>query len=117
MQLQWPKWGQFVETNGEAGEPVDMPEAKELAELYADWEVAGSTAARASIWRQILQLYTSQVFVIGTVSGVPQPVVVSNRLHNLPETGVFNWDPGAHFGIYKPDTFWLSPEQQAAAEP
>jgi peptide/nickel transport system substrate-binding protein len=117
MQLQWPKWGQYVETNGEAGEPADMPEAQQLARLLEAWEVAGSSGERAALWRRMLQVYTDQVFVIGTVSGVPQPVVVSNRLHNLPEVGVFNWDPGAHFGIYKPDTFWLSPEQQAAAEP
>jgi peptide/nickel transport system substrate-binding protein len=117
MQLQWPKWGQYVETNGEAGEPADMPEAQELATLLEAWEVGSSGEERAALWRRILQIYTDQVFVIGTVSGVPQPVVVSNRLRNLPAVGVFNWDPGAHFGIYKPDTFWLSPEQQATAEP
>jgi peptide/nickel transport system substrate-binding protein len=117
MQLQWPRWGQYVETHGEAGEPVDLPEAKALGALYQAWELAGSTEERAEIWRKILQLYTDQVFVIGTVAGVPQPVVVSNRLHNLPEIGVYNWDPGAHFGIYKPDSFWLSPEQQAASAP
>ena len=117
QQLQWPKWGQYVETNGGAGEAADLPEAVTLAGLYAQWELAGTAAARAAIWRQILTIYTDQVFVIGTVAGVPQPVVVSNRLHNLPETGIYNWDPGAHFGIYKPDTFWLSPEQQAAVTP
>ena len=117
QQLQWPKWGQYVETNGGAGEAADLPEAVTLAGLYAQWELAATAEARAAIWRQILTIYTDQVFVIGTVAGVPQPVVVSNRLHNLPETGIYNWDPGAHFGIYKPDTFWLSPEQQAAATP
>ena len=38
---------------------------------------------------------------------MPQPVVVSNRLHNVPEQGIYSWDPGAHFGIYKPDCFWV----------
>src|SRR3546814_7116064 len=37
-----------------------------------------------------------------------QPIVVSNRLKNVPENGFWNWDPGAHFGIYHPDTFWLT---------
>lgn len=116
MQLQWPKWGQYVETGGEAGEPVDMPEAKRLDALYDEWQVAGTPEERRRIWREILGIYTDQVYVIGTVAGVPQPVVVSNRLRNLPEVGIFNWDPGAHFGIYKPDSFWLaSPDQQAAA--
>jgi peptide/nickel transport system substrate-binding protein len=25
----------------------------------------------------------------------------------VPKEGIYNWDPGAHFGIYRPDTFWL----------
>ena len=28
------------------------------------------------------------------------------ELRNVPVEGVYNWDPGAHFGIYQPDTFW-----------
>ena len=45
--------------------------------------------------------------VIGTVNGVPQPVVVSNKMRNVPEQGLYNWEPGSYFGIYQPDTFWL----------
>jgi len=37
-------------------------------------------------------------------------VVVDNRLRNVPEKGVYNWNPGAHFGIYHPDGFWLAPD-------
>ena len=32
----------------------------------------------------MLSIYTDQVFTIGTVAAVPQPVVVSNQLHNVP---------------------------------
>jgi peptide/nickel transport system substrate-binding protein len=38
---------------------------------------------------------------------VPQPVVVANNLRNVPEEGVYNWEPGAYFGVYNPDTFWF----------
>ena len=44
-----------------------------------------------------------------------QPVVVSNRLHNVPVGGVYNWDPGAHFGIYHTETFWLASDAPTAA--
>jgi peptide/nickel transport system substrate-binding protein len=50
------------------------------------------------------------------VTGVDQLVVVRDRLRNLPERGVYNFDPGAFFGIYRPDTFWLEDEQQTAAK-
>lgn len=106
-QLQWPKWGQYYETKGAAGEPVDMPEAARLMELYVQWRGTGDTETRAEIWEEIVTLYTDSVFTIGTVAQVPQPVVVANRLHNVPSEAIYNWDPGAHFGIYHPDTFWM----------
>jgi peptide/nickel transport system substrate-binding protein len=107
QQLQWPMWGQFVETKGEAGARVDLPEAQKLDDLLKQWSAAADTAGREAAWREMLKIFADQVFTIGTVSGVPQPVVVSNRLHNVPEQGIYSWDPGAHFGIYKPDCFWV----------
>jgi peptide/nickel transport system substrate-binding protein len=26
---------------------------------------------------------------------------------NVPREGFYNWDPGAFFGIYRPETFWF----------
>ena len=106
-QLQWPKWGQYYETKGEAGEPIDLPAAESLMVLYHTWSATTDTDARRSVWEQMLTLYTDNVFTIGTVSQVPQPVVFSNRLRNVPQEGIYNWDPGAQFGIYRPDTFWF----------
>ena len=37
LELQWPKWGQYFETDGKAGEAPDLPEAQELLSLNADW--------------------------------------------------------------------------------
>ncbi len=106
-QYQWPKWGQHWETKGQAGEAPDMPEAKQLLGLFQDWQVASSKGAREAIWHEMLSLYNDQVYSIGLASGVLQPVVVQFDLRNVPEEGVYNWEPGAHFGIYRPDTFWF----------
>ena len=46
------------------------------------------------------------MYTIGVVSSVPQPVVVNRWLRNVPSKGIHNWEPGAYFGIYSPDTFW-----------
>jgi len=108
QQLQWPKWGQYIETKGEDGEPADLPEAEILLGKLDEWRNAPDIETRRAIWHEMLAIFTDQVYTIGTVSGVPQPVVVSLNLHNVPQSGVFNWDPGAHLGMYKPDTFWLS---------
>jgi peptide/nickel transport system substrate-binding protein len=107
QQLQWPKWGQFMETGGKVGEPVDMPEAVELLKLNEEWLVASDSNARLEVWHKMLELVTEQMFSIGLVAAVPQPVVVNKALRNVPQKGVYNWEPGAHFGIYRPDTFWF----------
>jgi peptide/nickel transport system substrate-binding protein len=111
-QFQWPKWGQFYQTNGKAGEQIDMAIPRQLARLNESWVVAEDDDIRLKIWRQMLDLYTDNVYSIGLISGVRQPVVISNRLRNVPTEGIYNWDPGAHFGMYQPDTFWFddSPE-------
>jgi peptide/nickel transport system substrate-binding protein len=107
QQLQWPKWGQYYETKGTAGEAPDTPETKELMELFDAWRMAGSTEERRGIWQQILEIYSSQVYSIALISGVMQPVAVRDTLRNVPEEAVYNWEPGAQFGVYRPDTFWF----------
>ncbi len=106
-QLQWPKFGQYLETGGKSGEAVDIPEVKELQRLYRAWLESRTPAERSRAWHAMLELHAEQQFTIGVVSGVPQPVVARLTLINVPEQGFYNWDPGAFFGIYRPDTFWF----------
>ena len=106
-QLEWPKWGQYHETHGMAGEPIDMPVAKQLYDLYEAWMNTADEGERTRIWQKMLQINAEETFTIGVVSGVFQPIVINKRLMNVPKDGVFNWDPGAFVGIYRPETFWL----------
>jgi peptide/nickel transport system substrate-binding protein len=107
-QLQWPKWGQYYQTKGEAGKPPDMPEAAELLKLFEQWEGARTTEERRGIWERMLSIYSAQMYSIALISGILQPVAVRNTLRNVPAEGVYNWEPGAQFGIYRPDTFWFA---------
>lgn len=108
--LAWPKWGQYYQTHGGSGEPPDMHYAQRLMELSEDWEAATTNEARSAIWREMLKIHADQVFAIGILSEAPQPVVVRNNLRNVPVSGTWAWDPGAHFGLYRPDEFWFDPE-------
>jgi peptide/nickel transport system substrate-binding protein len=108
QQLHWPKFGQHYETSGKSGEAPDIAEVAELLKLNAAWRNATARDERAKIWHRMLQIHSEQQFVIGVVNGVSQPVVVRNTLKNVPEKGIYNWDPGAFFGIYRPDTFWFA---------
>lgn len=107
LQLQWPKWGQHFQTRGRAGQAPTDEYALELLKLNRAWAYARDRQARRDIWRRILQINADRVYSIGLISAVPQPVVVNSSLRNVPEKGVFNWNPGAHFGVYMPDTFWF----------
>ncbi len=113
LQLQWPKWGQYVQTGGMAGEPVDMELPRVLDRLNEAWNYASQVGERRTLWRKILEINADQCYSIGVVSGVQQPIVTHRALRNIPEDAVYNWDPGAHFGIYRPDTFWFDdPEKR-----
>ena len=109
MQYQWPKWGRHFQSGGKSGEAPDIEPAKQLLALYKQWQSSSDAGEQERIWRRILEIHADQVFVIGIVNGTLRPVVVANRLHNIPKHGVYHWDPGAYFGIYKPDTFWYGP--------
>ena len=106
-QLQWPKWGQYFETNKKVGEAPDIPEAQALLSLYYDWSKSTDEEGRSEIWKKMLEIYSEEVFSIGLICGVPQPIVVNNRLRNVPNEGFYSWAPTAFFGVYKPDTFWF----------
>nr|WP_235003735.1 ABC transporter substrate-binding protein [Jhaorihella thermophila] len=105
--LAWPKWGQYYQTNGAAGEPPDMEPAQRLLELLHQWERATTDDERAAAWREMLQIHADNVFAIGTLNEAPQPIVVNKRLRNVPEKGMWAWDPGAHFGVHRMDEFWF----------
>ena len=114
QQLEWPKWGQYYETKGAAGEAPSLPSAIKLLDLYEQWLSAVSDEEHTRIWRDMLQIWGEEVFSIGTVAGVLQPIVVNDKLRNIPQEGIYNWDPGAYFGIYKPDGFWFDLSEASA---
>ena len=119
-QLQWPGYGMWVETGGTGGvEPSgkdgDLKAVRRLIALRREWMRTLDPARRTAIWHEMLRISANQVFTIGIVSDVDQIVVVSNKLRNVPERGVYNYDPGAFFGIYHPDTFYFGCKAEAVA--
>ncbi len=109
QQYYWPRWGDYFETKGASGSISDISDvASGLLENLAAWEQARDSTARAAIWREMLQVHADQVFSIGTVTGVPQPVVTAAGLRNVPDEGLYNWNPGSHFGIHRVDLMWLA---------
>ncbi|MBC8129237.1 MAG: ABC transporter substrate-binding protein [Rhizobiaceae bacterium] len=117
-QGEWPVWGMHYETKNTMGEAPDLAAAETLLTLNAAWQATTDEAEKTRIWKEMLAINADEVFRIGIVSGVDQIVVVSDRLRNVPDKAVFNWDPGAFFGVYRPETFFFQdPDiEQASAE-
>ncbi|MFT4727896.1 MAG: peptide/nickel transport system substrate-binding protein [Granulosicoccus sp.] len=109
-QLQWPVWGLHYLSGKTQGVPVDMPEVAKLDRLLDDWLHTTTTEQRARIWEKMLDIHADQVFSIGTVNGLLHPVVRSDRLQNVPEEGLYGFEPMSYLGVYMPDTFWYKDE-------
>ncbi len=90
-----------------------MPEAEQLVDLYHEWRHSATLDAQREIWTKMLQINADQVFTIGIVNGTRQPVVVSDRLRNVPQEAVFSFEPGSFFGIFMPDTFWYDDDRKS----
>ena len=94
--------------NGKQGEACDTEEGKKLLELLHQWERSTDAAERRKAWDEILAINAEQVFSIGTVNSVRQPLTTGKKVRNVPEKGYWAWDPGGYIGLYKPDTFWMT---------
>ena len=106
-QLAWPLWGTHYLSHGEAGEAPDMPEVQAQLDRYEAWLASKSSAERTAIWHEMLAVYSDQVFSIGLVNAALQPILRAARLQNVPEQGLYGFEPTSYLGVYLPDTFWL----------
>ena len=106
--LQWSRWGMFVESKGRQGEKCDMESACKLLDYVKEWEAGATQEDRRKAWEKILATNADEVFSIGTVNGIRQPIVVGPKVRNVPKEGYYAWDPGGYIGLYQPDTFWIA---------
>ncbi len=112
QQLQWSQWGKHYETGH--GEVPDLAAAQQLLALNNQWRVATEPSQRQATWQQMLDIYSDNVFSIGTVARVLQPIVIRRNLRNLPTEGLWNWEPNAYFGVYRLDRLWLDDNAASA---
>lgn len=102
-----PAWGAYAMSGGTSGEAPDYEPAQALMDAYGDWLASTTDEDRAAAWTTILNIHADEVLTIGTVESVIQPIVVTNRLRNVPTEAIYGWDPGAHFGLQRLDEFYF----------
>ncbi len=116
-QFQWPRWGQFVETSGREGERPALAEVNELVRLYEEWRVSSTRDQRRAVWHKMLAINAEQLYTIGVINSTLQPIVVSKDMRNVPDVGLYSFEPGAFIGRYMPDTFWFDRQDTAQQAP
>ena len=81
-----PLWGRWYQTGGAEGAepPADHP-VRRAMEMYGEYTSEPDPAKRLQIGRELIRLSAEEIWSIGTVGVVPDPVVVSRRLGNVPE--------------------------------
>ncbi len=101
----WSEWSRWYLTGGNLGEEPP-PDIRRL-QLWAD-ELATTMdpERRVQLGKQILAANAENVWTIGTVGLAPQPVVTSNRLRNVVESGLWGWDT-RYTMAYHPATWYL----------
>src|SRR3546814_14917701 len=82
MSLQWPTWGQYAETNGNSGQPVDMPQAEKLLEPYDQWQLAQSREQKVPAGPQILAIQPQQNYNTRHIPTVAPPDSVAPHLRH-----------------------------------
>lgn len=87
----WSEWSRWYLTDGRQGERPP-PEVIELQQLADALGTTMDPARRIELGKRILAVNAEQLWTIGTVGLAPQPVVVSRRLKNVADEGLWGWD-------------------------
>ncbi|MEA3340879.1 MAG: ABC transporter substrate-binding protein, partial [Chloroflexota bacterium] len=105
----FPMQGMYYETGGEEGwEPEAGSPAARMQELYRSGLSEPDVEKRHEIfWEAVQILIDEGPFTLGASGDQPQPVVVKDNFHNVPEYGVLGpWAPGSPGNTY-PEQYWI----------
>ena len=105
-ECHWVQWSDWHLSEGERGEEPP-PKIMQLLDWWTEMTTTLDEDRRLWLGRQILRSQAQNLWAIGTLGLAPQPVVVHNTLHNVPERGYWGWDNRWSLP-YHPETWYLS---------
>lgn len=101
--VQWKDW---MNSNGAKGEEPPAW-AKRLYELAAEWKTVLPGSDRyMEIGREMVKINLDNMTIIGTVGDLPGPTVISNRLANVTEWKVQNFNYARTYP-FRPDQWYF----------
>ena len=104
-ECHWALWSDWYLSGGVRGE-LPPPKIMDLINWWDEMRTTMDDQRRVALARNILRSQAENLWTIGTVGLAPQPVVVSNKLRNVPTKGYWGWDN--RFTLpYHPATWYL----------
>ena len=83
-------YARWVNTNGSRGEKP-LPDMLRCVELYKQVERAVDENEQIRLFKEIIEINRQNLWVIGTVMGIPKLFIVQNSFRNVPEVAVGSW--------------------------
>lgn len=101
------QWGRWFNTGGKEG--VEPPKDHPFRKLWDAWKKAQSVSdpneARKYI-QEIVTVHKENVWIIGTVGETPAVLIVSNKMHNVPDNLISD-ESFREEGLGQPAQYWL----------
>ncbi len=105
MQEWAPLWYLWYTSEGKAGEEPPN-EIKRIMDLYKVIQTSTDEVEKIQAAREIWRSNAENLWAIGTIGLAPQPIVINNRLKNVPEEGL--WTHDYFFGaLYSPEQYFF----------
>ncbi len=106
VRMTGSEWMDWFDTEGAQGtEPPDW--AKQLKEKAGEWSLLEpGTPEWSELGTEMVQIFIENMPAIGTVGYVPAPVIIHNRLGNVPQWTVQVYDYYFHYP-YRVDQFFI----------
>jgi peptide/nickel transport system substrate-binding protein len=103
--IVFTEWARWFQTDGASGfEPPEQ--IKELEGWWDELMVSPSQERIDALADNILASQAENLWVIGTVSNAPYPIIARNTLHNVPEEGYWGW-PFLWSSSWDPEQFFF----------
>lgn len=99
------QWAIWFKSDGQQGiePPQEMLDLNQAAEKYL---FATSDEEKEEGIRYLLEKQAENIWGIGTVAHPPQPIIVQNKVKNVPKTGYMGWGLG-WMNLYNPIQFYI----------
>ncbi len=99
--------GLWYQSGGEKGIKPEGDVMK-LTELYSEIQATTDSARKKELMQEMFDLHAENVWLIGLVGGLPMPVIVNEKLRNVPEESFFAWLIGRYIAHKHPYQFYYA---------